>query len=584
MSTLLPVLILLPLATAVVVMLLRSAGAARWISLLGSLATLVVSLVMAAQFTTLRPVGESTGGPVQPRVEFRHTWMTFSWSDAEPSRTSAPDSPGGGPDGGRQVRLEFYLGMDGISLLLVVLTALLMVSSVLVSWESIRTQACEFYACLLLLETGLLGAFCAFDLLLFYVFFEVTLIPLFFLIGIWGGPQRQYAAYKFFLYTLAGSVLTLVGLIALVLSVLSRNETLCTPFAIPELARQLSGEEALPQYLQCWIFLGLSAGFVIKVPLFPFHTWLPLAHTEAPTAGSVILAGVLLKLGTYGFLRLCLPLLPDATLDLGVPLVATMAVIGIVYGALCSLAQQDIKKLVAYSSVSHLGFCMLGMFALNAEGISGSVLQMVNHGLSTGALFLLVGMIYDRYHTRMMPDLGGLAARLPLLACGMVFICLSSVGLPGLNGFVGEVLSLIGMFKFHAAYAVVGTTGIILGAWYLLSMLQRSFFGPLKEPDVHGQPISDLNGRELAALLPIAALCLWIGVYPKPLLDVIRPDVQAVARIYEKQTDRPQVEPRMPDIVITGEWKAEDVVGDRWSVIGDTVVTDKRKVGESEKR
>lgn len=561
MSSLLPVMILLPLATAVVAMLLRGAGAARWISLLGSLATLVVSLVFAAQFNALRPVSQFTGGPVRPRVEFRHTWMTFSWTDAGTRPAANPDAQDESPDGGRQARLEFYLGLDGISLVLVVLTALLIVSSVLVSWESIRTQTCEFYACLLALETGLIGAFCAFDLLLFYVFFEVTLIPLFFLIGIWGGPQRQYAAYKFFLYTLTGSVLTLIGLIALVLCVSSRNEALCTPFSIPELARQLSGENALPFTLQCWIFLGLSAGFVIKVPLFPFHTWLPLAHTEAPTAGSVILAGVLLKLGTYGFLRLCLPLLPDATLQLGVPLVATMAVIGIVYGALCSLAQQDIKKLVAYSSVSHLGFCMLGMFALNAEGIGGSVLQMVNHGLSTGALFLLVGMLYDRYHTRMMPDLGGLASRLPLLACGMVFISLSSVGLPGLNGFVGEVLSLIGMFKFRAAYAVVGTTGIILGAWYLLSMLQRSFFGPLKEPDVHGQPIADLNIRELAALLPIAALCLWIGVYPKPVLDVIRPDVQAVARIYEKQTDRPQVEPWMPDdagTVERAEWLLAD--------------------------
>ncbi len=558
MSTLLPALVLLPLATAVVVMVLRSAGAARWISLLGSLATLVISLVLAAQFASLRPVSDSVGGPVRPRVEFRHTWLTFSWADARTHEASAAGLPAGLADSGRQVRLEFFLGLDGISLLLVLLTALLLVSAVLVSWESIRVQACEFYACLLVLEAGLIGAFCAFDLLLFYVFFEVTLIPLFFLIGIWGGPQRQYAAYKFFLYTLAGSVLTLVGLIALVLAVLSRPGASCTPFAIPELARQLSGEGALPLHLQCGIFLGLSAGFMIKVPLFPFHTWLPLAHTEAPTAGSVILAGVLLKLGTYGFLRLCLPLLPDATLVLGVPLIATLAVIGIVYGAFCSLAQQDIKKLVAYSSVSHLGFCMLGMFALNAEGISGSVLQMVNHGLSTGALFLLVGMIYDRYHTRMMPDLGGLAARLPLLACGMVFICLSSVGLPGLNGFVGDVLSLIGMFKFNAAYAVVGTTGIILGAWYLLSMLQRSFFGPLKEPDVQGRPVTDLNGRELAALLPLVALCLWIGVYPKPVLDVIRPDVQAVARIYEKQTGRPEVEPRMSDTVITDGWKIAD--------------------------
>ncbi len=548
MSTLLPVMILLPLATAVVVLLARSAGAARWISLLGTLATLVLSLVLTAQFTQLSPLSASGAGPVQPRFEFRQTWLTFSWTESPAAAVASPDSTAAGTNVGRQVRLEFYFGMDGISLLLAVLTALLMVSSVLVSWESIRHQAAGFYACLLLLETGLLGAFCAFDLLLFYVFFEITLIPLFFLIGVWGGPQRQYAAYKFFLYTLAGSVLTLVGLIALVLGVLSRGDVSCTPFAIPELARQLSGDGALPYHLQFWIFLGLSAGFVIKVPLFPFHTWLPLAHTEAPTAGSVVLAGVLLKLGTYGFLRLCLPLLPEATLRLGVPLIGTLAVIGIIYGALCSIAQQDIKKLVAYSSVSHLGFCMLGMFALNAEGISGSVLQMVNHGLSTGALFLLVGMVYDRYHTRMMTDLGGLAARLPLLACGMVFICLSSVGLPGLNGFVGEVLSLIGMFKFHAVYAVFGTTGIILGAWYLLTMLQRSFFGPLKEPDTHGVTVRDLNFRELAALAPLAALCLWIGVYPKPVLDVIRPDVQAVARIYEKQTGRPQVEPRIAEV------------------------------------
>ena len=364
------------------------------------------------------------------------------------------------------------------------------------------------------------------------MFFEVTLIPLFFLIGIWGGPQRSAAAYKFFLFTLTGSVLTLVGLVALVLSVLSRGDGLATPFAIPELARVLGGASPLPLSVQVWIFLGLSAGFVIKVPLFPFHTWLPLAHTEAPTAGSVMLAGLLLKLGTYGFLRLCLPLLPDATWHVGVPLVATLAVIGIVYGALCSLAQQDIKKLVAYSSVSHLGFCMLGMFALNPEGISGSVLQMLNHGLSTGALFLLVGMVYDRYHTRQMGDLGGLAARLPVLSCFMVFICLSSLGLPGLNGFVGELLAISGMFKAHVAYAVAGTTGIILGAWYLLSMLQRSFFGPLREPDTHGQPIADMSRRELASLLPIAVLCLAIGLFPRPVLDTIRPDVEAVAQVY----------------------------------------------------
>jgi NADH-quinone oxidoreductase subunit M len=458
------------------------------------------------------------------------------------------------------VRLEFYFGMDGISLVLVVLTAVLMVSSVLVSWEAIRTQTAEFYACLLLLETGLLGAFCAFDLLLFYVFFEVTLIPLFFLIGIWGGPERQRAAYKFFLYTLAGSALTLVGLIALVLCMLERGGGLATPFSIPDLARELGENGGLPEAVQWWIFLGLSAGFVIKVPLFPFHTWLPLAHTEAPTAGSVVLAGVLLKLGTYGFLRLCLPFLPQATWHLGVPLVGTLAVIGIVYGALCSLAQQDIKKLVAYSSVSHLGFCMLGMFALNAEGISGSVLQMVNHGLSTGALFLLVGMIYERYHTRRMGALGGLAGRLPLLACGMVFICLSSVGLPGLNGFVGEWLALSGMFRANRLFAVVGATGIILGAWYLLSMLQRSFFGPLKEPDGHRAVVTDLQGREIAALAPIVVLCLWIGIYPRPVLDAIRPDVEAIARVYQAP----------PAMSLAGRAQVWDDSASRlWTVVSD---------------
>lgn len=541
MSMLLPLLILLPLATALVVMLVPSASgrAARQISLWGTLATLLLALILAGQVVSSPGTGGSSG-PVRPRIEFRGTWITFSWSDrggeaagreVGASEVGAREPAGSMPD--REVRLEYYLGMDGISMLLVVLTALLTLSCVLVSWESIREQTSAFYACLLFLETGLIGAFCAFDVLLFYVFFEVTLIPLFFLIGIWGGPQRHFAAYKFFLYTLTGSLLTLVGLIALVLSAAGSDASLETPFSIPDLALRLSGEGALPPDVQLWIFLALSAGFVIKVPLFPFHTWLPLAHTEAPTAGSVILAGVLLKLGTYGFLRLCLPLLPDATWQLGVPLVATLSVIGIVYGALCSLAQQDIKKLVAYSSVSHLGFCMLGMFALNAEGISGSVLQMVNHGLSTGALFLLVGMVYDRYHTRMMNELGGLATQLPRLAALMVFMCLSSIGLPGLNGFVGELLSLIGMFKSQPLFAVVGATGIILGAWYLLTMLQRSFFGPLKIPQSHGPAAADINARELASVLPIALLCLWIGVYPKPVLDAIRPDVQAIARIYQ---------------------------------------------------
>jgi NADH-quinone oxidoreductase subunit M len=283
---------------------------------------------------------------------------------------------------------------------------------------------------------------------------------------------------------------------------------------------------------QFWIFLALFAGFAIKVPLFPFHTWLPLAHVEAPTAGSVLLAGVLLKLGTYGFLRLALPLLPLAVADIGVPLVAALSVVGILYGALCALSQNDMKRLVAYSSVSHLGFCMLGLFALNAEGIAGGTMQMINHGLSTGGLFLLVGMIYERLHTRQLDEMGGLAARLPIFAVFLVFISLSSMGLPGLNGFIGEVLSLIGMFKVHPAYAVVGALGIILGAWYLLNMLQQSLFGPARDIEAH-HGLKDLNAREILALAPIAALCLVIGVFPQPMLRVIEPEVNAIAAMYD---------------------------------------------------
>jgi NADH-quinone oxidoreductase subunit M len=291
--------------------------------------------------------------------------------------------------------------------------------------------------------------------------------------------------------------------------------------------------------LEKWIFLAMMAGFAVKVPLVPFHTWLPLAHVEAPTAGSVLLAGVLLKIGTYGFLRLCLPLTPDASVLIGAPLIATLAVIGIIYGAICALAQPDIKKLVAYSSVSHLGMCMLGMFALNMAGLSGSLLQMINHGLSTGALFLLVGMLYDRYHTRLISDYSGMAERLHLLACFMVFMCLSSVGLPGLNGFVGEILVFLGAYEVRPGYAIAGTAGVVLGAWYLLRLLRRVFFGPVREPAHEGHhPISDLNGRELAALIPIAVLSIVLGVYPQPLLSTSERDLRVVADITQAARER----------------------------------------------
>jgi NADH-quinone oxidoreductase subunit M len=288
--------------------------------------------------------------------------------------------------------------------------------------------------------------------------------------------------------------------------------------------------------VQFWIFLALFAGFAIKVPLFPFHTWLPLAHVEAPTAGSVLLAGVLLKLGTYGFLRLALPLLPLAVDRIGVPLVATLSVVGILYGALCALAQNDMKRLVAYSSVSHLGFCMLGLFALNAEGIAGGTLQMINHGLSTGGLFLLVGMLYERLHTRKLDEMGGLASRLPVFACFLVLISLSSMGLPGLNGFIGEALSLIGMFRRQPAYAVLGAVGIVLGAWYLLNMMQQALFGPRREPPRHST-LADLNAREVFAVAPIAVLCIVIGVCPNLLIKAIEPEVNAIASMYGPTAD-----------------------------------------------
>lgn len=562
--------ILLPLLAAVLLALLSGGQSlARWVALLTAIGTLLISLGITAKLSSIREnkqIASSenvANGPIQPKLEWRRTWMTLGHlTRQEQVKIDLPEESAEGKTVGvdaaakptssevvapapewrtvtTPIRLEFYLGADGISALMLALTAILTISAVLISWESIQNRATEFYICLLVLEAGMLGAFVAFDLILFYVFFEFTLIPLFFLVGIWGGVQRQFAAYRFFIYTLAGSVITLLGLVALVLKVLQEGLT-ATPFSIPDIAAALQ-EHPLPDSWQIGLLLALSAGFVIKVPLFPFHTWLPLAHTEAPTAGSVLLAGILLKLGTYGFLRICLPLLPDAVQGFGVPVFATMAVIGIVFGALGALAQSDIKKLVAYSSVSHLGFCMLGMFALNSEGITGAVMQMVNHGLSTGALFLLVGMVYDRYHTRELADLGGLATRLPLLSVCMVFICLASAGLPGLNGFVGELLALIGMFKANPIYSAIGATGVVLGAWYLLDMLRRGFFGPLKEPaSVHG-PIFDINMRELLSVAPLMALCLWIGVYPKPVLDIIESDVRGVVNLYRPATPTKEV-------------------------------------------
>lgn len=530
------VILAVPLAAAIAVAASCATrpALARQVSIFATVLTLLVTALVAVHFSQLQ--AEDTSGvpqTFQPRLETIYDVLRL------------------GPDKDEAIR--FYVGVDGLSIWLIVLTAVLMVPSVLISWNSIQERAHEFYAWLLLLETGMIGVFVAFDILLFYVFFELTLVPLFFLIGIWGGPQRRYAARKFFVYTLAGSLITLLGVLGIVLACYFHGDghgNHPLTFSIPRLVLIVNESLQNPEnasfwgQVEFWVFLALAAGFAVKVPLIPLHTWLPLAHVEAPTAGSVLLAGVLLKIGAYGFLRLCLPLAPDACVAIGVPLIGSLAVIGVVYGALCALAQDDIKKLVAYSSVSHLGLCMLGMFALNATGLSGSLLQMVNHGLSTGALFLMVGMLYDRYHTRMLGDYGGMAARLKVLSFFMVFFCLSSIGLPGLNGFVGEVLVLMGIYDFEMSrgqwpfFAVIGGSGIILGAWYLLTMLARVFFGPVKEPHHADGLVSDLNARELAALIPLAALCIALGVYPQPMLAAAKADIQIVANLVGRAKTR----------------------------------------------
>jgi len=420
---------------------------------------------------------------------------------------------------------KYELGIDGISLLLVMLTTLLGMIAITSSWTAIYTRTKEYYILMLLLQTGMLGVFMSLDFFLFYVFWEVMLVPMYFLIGVWGSERRLYAAIKFFLYTLAGSVIMLLGILALYFN--TAKMTGVQTFDVPAL---LAAAQHFPESLKVWLFWGFFFAFAIKVPMFPFHTWLPDAHTEAPTAGSVILAGVLLKMGTYGFLRFSLPLLPaDAVLRAKIiHILIVLSLIGIIYGAIICLMQKDMKRLIAYSSVSHLGFCTLGIFALTPQGLSGSVLQQINHGISTGALFLLVGILYERRHTRLISEFGGLATPMPNFAAIYLIITLSSLGMPILNGFIGEFTILQGAFVVNKAWAAWGTLGIVLGAAYLLWLYQRVMFGTVTH-DVN-KTLPDLNVREYAVLLPLVALAFWIGIYPKPFFAFIDKPVEKIVQ------------------------------------------------------
>ena len=424
------------------------------------------------------------------------------------------------------IGVSYHFGIDGISILLVMLTTIISVLAVLCSFSDIEERMKEYYVCILFLETGMLGVFLALDFFLFYIFWEIMLVPMYFLIGIWGHGRKLYSAIKFFLYTLFGSVFMLLAILALYF--LNNNPEYGTgelTFNVMTLINNLK-VPVEPVFAglttQDLIFLGLFLGFAIKVPMFPFHTWLPDAHTDAPTAGSVILAGVLLKMGTYGFLRFSIPLLPVASFNM-IGFVGILAIIGVIYGALVAMAQHDMKRLIAYSSVSHMGFLMLGIFALNPEGVTGGLIQMINHGVSTGALFLLVGIIYEKRHTREIAAFSGLSKVVPVFAVIFAITMFSSIGLPGLNGFVGEFLILLGLFKTNIVFAAFGVTGIVLGAAYMLWLFQRTMFGEPEGAD--NQNMTDLNLRQLGYMLSLVILMFWIGLYPKPFLTRVQPTV-----------------------------------------------------------
>ncbi len=481
---LLTILILLPTVGAVALighgLVYKKESHYRWIALLFSVATFALSLLLL-------------GGGGREAAGFRFV-QDVSWISS--------------------INARYHVGVDGISLWLVLLTTLLVPISILSSWTSVTKRQLSYYVFLLILESAMIGVFVSLDLLVFYLFFEASLVPMFFLIGVWGGKERVYAATKFFIYTAIGSLLMLAGIISLYFIFNSWDYV-----AIVEALR--GGTRGYTGDAEFWLFLAFAFAFCIKVPLFPFHTWLPDAHTEAPTAGSVILAGVLLKMGTYGLLRFNLALFPAASKYFA-PLIITLAVIGIIYGALVAMVQPDVKRLVAYSSVSHMGFVVLGIFSFTEQGMQGALYQMLNHGVSTGALFLFVGMIYERRHTRMISDFGGLAHSMPWFSALFVIASLSSVGLPLLNGFVGEFLILLGTWTSSAvsrpwAVTMLAATGVIWAAVYMLWMLQRVVFGRVHNPE--NARLKDLNAREVGLLLPLLVLMLLMGVYPRPFLE-----------------------------------------------------------------
>jgi NADH-quinone oxidoreductase subunit M len=545
MATLLLVTVFLPLVGSAGLLLAPTLDArrARAVALGFVLATLALSLGLLAAFDSTRLAPQFAYGSA--RGGYGVEWM-------------------------RGLGVRFALGIDGASLWLFVLTSVLMITSVFASWESVKERAPAHYALMLALQTGLLGLFASLDVVLFYIFFEFTLIPLFFLIGIYGGPDRRRASVTFFLYTLAGSLLTLVGVIALVAMHAQHGGKLT--FSIPELTAGLADlRGSWPAWYvadsltspQVLIFLLLFAGFAIKVPIFPFHTWLPLAHVEAPTAGSILLAGIMLKVGGYGLYRFNLGMTPLGA-DYLWPLLAALAVVGIIYGALAALAQTDVKKLVAYSSVSHMGFIVLGLFSLTPTGIDGGMIQMINHGVTTGALFACVGVFYERYHTREMAELGGLWNWSPPWAFFIILASLGSAAVPFLNGFVGEFPILVGAYSRSPAIGAIAALGMILGAYYLLWMLQRIVFGPLREPvhahampplaggsgdhDAHGHSSSTrpIGWHEVAGLTPLMVLIVLIGVWPAPFFNRMRPSVRAtVATIGDERELAKNVPPRV---------------------------------------